>query len=259
MRARALLPWAIPCAALGAWAAASRAGAVPPWLLPAPGEVLSAAVLYLFGASGEVPFAGRFAGDASASLFRVGAGFALAAVLGLPLGLVSGRLAAANRLLSGTVNALRAVPGITWLPLALAWFGVGFGTTVFLVALAAFFPVYLNAASGARGVNPLLLRAGAMLGEGRLRGTFSILVPAAMPQVRTGLRLGLGVSWAYLVLGELTGVADGLGAAIMDARAAGRLDMIVCGMIVIALMGRATDRLLTGCLRAALKSARRLP
>ena len=94
-------------------------------------------------------------------------------------------------------------------------------TTIFLVALAAFFPIYLNAEAGARQVNPLLLQAGAMMGVRRLRGTFAILLPAAMPQIITGLRLGMGISWAYLVLGELTGVPDGLGALIMDARMLG--------------------------------------
>lgn len=119
------------------------------------------------------------------------------------------------------------MPGISWLPLALVWFGIGMRTTVFLVALAAFFPVYLNTAAGARQIDPLLYRAGAMMGIGRLRGVFAILLPAAMPQIIGGLRLGLGISWAYLVLGELTGVANGLGAVIMDARMLGRIDIMM--------------------------------
>ena len=99
-------------------------------------------------------------------------GFGLAAVAGIPLGILSGRIVSVNRLLSMTVNALRAVPGISWLPLAMVWFGIGLKTTVFLVALAAFFPIYLNAEAGARQVNPILLQAGAMMGVHRLRGTF---------------------------------------------------------------------------------------
>ena len=187
-----------------------------------------------------------------------GGGFAAAVILGLPLGILSGRLAAVQKLMSTTVNALRAVPGITWLPLAMVWFGIGIKTTVFLVALAAFFPIYLNAASGARQVNPLLLQAGAMMGIRRVRGTFAILLPGAMPHILTGLRLGLGISWAYLVLGELTGVPNGLGAVIMDARMLGRIDMIVVGIIIIALIGRTTDRLLQTGMRFFFKSARRM-
>ncbi len=253
-----LLPWVIPAAALLAWLLAGRLELIPAYLLPPPEDVGRAALRYVFGTPGEAPYAGRFLQDARASLLRVTCGFALAVAAGTPLGVLSGRLASVQGLLGATINGLRAVPGISWLPLAMVWFGIGMGTTVFLVALAAFFPVYLNAAAGARRVDPLLLQAGAMMGVRRFRGTFAILLPAAMPHIVTGLRLGLGLSWAYLVLGELTGVPDGLGAVIMDARMLGRIDIIVVGMILIAVMGRGSDLLLTSSLRVCFKSARRL-
>ena len=249
-----LLPWVIPAAALLAWILAGRLGWIPAYLFPPPEDVARAAYRYVFGSPGEAPYAGRFVQDARASLLRVAFGFSLAVALGI----LSGRLASVQSLLGATVNGLRAVPGISWLPLAMVWFGIGMGATVFLVALAAFFPVYLNAAAGARQVDPLLLQAGAMMGVRRFRGTFAILLPAAMPHIVTGLRLGLGLSWAYLVLGELTGVPDGLGAVIMDARMLGRIDIIVVGMILIAVMGRGSDLLLTSSLRLCFKSARRL-
>ncbi len=124
--------------------------------------------------------------------------------LGIPLGIISGRVGLIQKLLGTSINALRAVPGISWLPLSMVWFGIGIKTTVFLIALAAFFPIYINAEAGARQVDPVLLQAGAMMGTSRIRGTFAILIPGAMPQIIAGLRLGLGISWAYLVLGELT-------------------------------------------------------
>jgi NitT/TauT family transport system permease protein len=253
-----LLPWVIPGLFVLAWILVSVTGLVPAYLLPHPREIAASGTVYLFGRSGEGPYSGRFLSDTIASLLRVGCGFGLASAVGLPLGILSGRLATVHRLLATVVNALRAVPGITWLPLAMVWFGIGMKTTVFLVALAAFFPIYLNAAAGARQVNPLLLQAGAMMGVRRLRGTFAILLPAAMPHLMTGLRLGLGISWAYLVLGELTGVPNGLGAVIMDARMLGRIDMIVVGIIIIAIIGRATDQLLQGGLKFCFKSARRM-
>jgi NitT/TauT family transport system permease protein len=205
-----------------------------------------------------MPYAGRFLDDLGSSLARVAIGFVSAVAAGVPAGVLSGRVAVVNRLLSNTLNAIRAVPGISWLPLAMVWFGIGMKTTVFLVALAAFFPIYLNTASGARQVNPIHYQAGAMLGVSRLRGVFAILLPASMPQIITGLRLGLGIAWAYLVLGELTGVPNGLGAVIMDARMLGRIDMIVVGIILIAIMGRACDLLLHQFMRLCFKSARRL-
>jgi NitT/TauT family transport system permease protein len=215
--------------------------------LPHPKDVVATASAYIFGESGQSAFAGRFLEDFTASTARVLLGFGLAVLAGIPLGVVSGRLALINRMLSSTINALRAVPGISWLPLAMVWFGIGFKTTVCLVALAAFFPIYLNT------------EAGAMMGVRRLRGTFAILLPAAMPNIVTGLRLGMGISWAYLVLGELTGVPNGLGAVIMDARMLGRIDIIVVGIILIALIGRLCDVGLHQLLRFTFKSARGIP
>ncbi|EFK05795.1 ABC transporter, permease protein [delta proteobacterium NaphS2] len=256
--ARRFLPWLIPSLFFFSWIVISAAGLIPTYLLPHPHDIAETAYAYIFGAPGGGPYAGRFLSDAASSLLRVGCGFAVAVAVGLPLGILSGRLSVIQKLLSTTVNALRAVPGITWLPLAMIWFGIGMKTTVFLVAMAAFFPVFLNAAAGARQVDPLLLQAGAMMGVRRLRGTFAILIPGAMPHLMTGLRLGLGISWAYLVLGELTGVQNGLGAVIMDARMLGRIDMIVVGIIIIAVIGRLADRLLQGGMRFCFKSARRL-
>ncbi|WP_297954918.1 ABC transporter permease [uncultured Desulfobulbus sp.] len=258
MNGRALLPVLLPLAVLLAWTALSGSGLAPAYLLPGPAAVFEAGVRYVFAAPGQGPYAGRFFTDLLASLGRVFAGFGLAALLGVPLGLCSGRVVTVNRLFASTIGGLRAVPGICWLPLALIWFGIGFRTTVFLVALAAFFPIYQNALTGARSVAPIYYQAGAMLGVSRLRGVFAILLPLAMPNLLTGLRLGMGISWAYLVLGELTGVPDGLGAVIMDARMLGQTDMILVGILLIALVGRLCDRLLVGLLRVCSKSARRL-
>ncbi|MBU4564110.1 MAG: ABC transporter permease [Desulfarculus sp.] len=252
-----LLPWLLPACALGLWALLSMGGLVPPYLLPPPSQVLDTASNYIFAPAGSGPYAGRFAGDALASLGRVGGGFALAVALGLPLGLISGRLRFMRLFLDTFINGVRAVPGIAWLPLALVWFGIGFKTTVFLVSLAAFFPIYLGAAAGAMQINPLFLQAGAMMGLGRGQLIFSVLVPAAMPHVVTGLRLGLGIAFAYLVLGELTGVPDGLGAAIMDARMLGRVDIIIMGILLIAIIGRICDLAMVGGLKL-FKSVRRL-
>ena len=247
----------LPLAALALWFGLSATGLVPGYLLPSPPTVLHSGIGYIFGTPGDGPYAGRFAGDLAASLVRVLLGFAIAAGLGIPLGICSGRLAVVNRLVAHAIGGLRAVPGICWLPLALIWFGIGIKTTVFLVALAAFFPIYQNALTGARLVNPIYYQAGAMLGVSRLRGVFAILLPLAMPNIITGLRLGMGISWAYLVLGELTGVPDGLGAVIMDARMLGQTDIILVGIILIAVIGRICDRLLVAALRLCFKSARR--
>ena len=252
-----LLALLIPLTALAAWLTVSATGLVPGYLLPHPVTVWDAGLRYIFGAAGQGPYGGRFLSDLAASLARVLLGFSLAAVLAIPLGVLSGRLALVNRLTAGAIGGLRAVPGICWLPLALIWFGIGIKTTVFLVAMAAFLPIYQNALTGAQLVAPIYYQAGAMLGVSRLRGIFAILLPMAMPNIITGLRLGMGISWAYLVLGEMTGVPNGLGAMIMDARMLGQTDLILVGIMLIALIGRLCDRMLLLVLRLCFKSARR--
>jgi len=253
------LPVIAPLGLLALWALASYGGFAPAYMLPPPHKVGRTLMAYVLGEPGSAAYAGRFAGDAAASLIRVFAGFGLATLLGLPLGVLSGRVEPLRRVFSGFVDAIRAVPGICWLPLALVWFGIGFRTTVFLIALAAFFPIYLNTAAGVAAVPRQLTRAGAMLGLSGAGLMRRVVLPAAMSHILAGLRLGLGLAFAYLVLGELTGVPDGLGAVIMDARLLGRVDMVMSGIVVIALIGLACDRLLVLALGLAFVSARRSP
>lgn len=254
-----ILPWLLPLLLFVCWESATSGGLAPEYLLPSPGTVWETVCAYM-GAVSEGhadAYAGRFWGDVSASLGRVASGYLLAAIPGVALGLASGRVPALASLLSPIINGIRAVPGISWLPLALLWLGIGFRATVFLIALAGFFPAYLNAAAGAASVPPVLIRAGRMLGFGRRAIFFRVVLPSAMPQARTGLRVALGMSFSYLVLGELTGVPDGLGAMIMDARLAGRVDLLVSGIILIALVGWLCDVLLVRALSAASVSLRR--
>ena len=254
----ALLALLIPAVALTIWYMVSETGLIPIYLLPHPGTIFHSGALYIFGKPGQGAFAGRFTNDFAASLERVLLGFSLAATLGIPLGIMSGRITLVNQVLSTTINGLRAVPGICWLPLAMIWFGIGIKTTVFLVAIAAFFPIYLNTLTGARLVGPIYFQAGSMLGISRFRSIFVILIPMAMPNIIAGLRLGMGISWAYLVLGELTGVPDGLGAVIMDARMEGQIDIIIVGILLIALIGRMCDQILFFAMRLCFKSAKRM-
>lgn len=253
-----LLAPLIPLLVLTTWLVVSTTGLVPEYLLPSPLTVFDSGMRYIFGEPGQGPYSGRFINDFTASLTRVLLGFSLAAALGIPLGILSGRLVLINRLLSTAINGLRAVPGICWLPLAMIWFGIGIKTTVFLVAIAAFFPIYQNTLTGAQLIAPIYYQAGAMLGVSRIRGIFAILLPMAMPNIITGLRLGMGISWAYLVLGELTGVPNGLGAVIMDARMVGQIDIIMVGIILITFIGRMCDLVLVTLMRLCFKSARRL-
>lgn len=243
-----MLPWCLPLFALAAWWGATAFGAVPGWLLPSPAEVARTMAVYVAGTGGG-PYDGRFQSDAAASLWRVVCGYALGVGPGLVLGLWSGRSTAVARLLSFTVNGIKSVPGISWLPLVLIWLGVGFMTTVSLIALAGFFPVYFSAAAAAASVPQDLLNAGRMFGCSRVTLFIKVILPWSMPQVCAGLRVALGMSFAYLVLGELTGVPNGMGALIMDARMNGRVDVLLSGIVLIAALGSICDVLLVRLLR----------
>lgn len=245
-----LLPWLLPLLLLGGWAGVCGLALVPDWLLPSPWRVLETLTAYLgMDTTKNAGWSGCFWQDAAASLGRVACGYALAAIPAIPLGLLAGRCAWAERLLAPSLNGIRAVPGISWLPLVILWCGIGFVATVTLIALAAFFPVYFSAAAGAASVPSSLTATGRMLGLSRAAVFRRVVLPWAMPQLAAGLRVALGFSFAYLVLGELTGVPDGLGARIMDARMNGQADLLICGIVCIACLGAACDRVLLLLLR----------
>ncbi|MDI3538933.1 MAG: NitT/TauT family transport system permease protein [Methanolobus sp.] len=241
-----IIGFILPALIFITWYLVTLEGKVPGYLIPSPVNLVRVAVDFATGYANLTPYGGTLPAHALASVQRVALGFGLAAAFGLPLGFLTGRINLAKSSLDPTVHLIRIIPGIGWLPIAMVWFGVGETTTLFLVALAAFFPIYVNAAQGASSVSPLLIRAGRMLGASRLTLFTTVIIPAAMPSTVAGLRLGLGISWAYLVLGELTGVTYGLGAVMMDARMLGHVEMILVPMIFIGLLGRVSDMLLVG-------------
>ena len=236
----------LPALIFTAWYLVTLEGGVPAYLIPSPSNLVRVAVDFATGHANLTPYAGTLLIHTLASVQRVAMGFGLAVAVGLPLGFLTGRMSLAKNSLDPTVHLIRIIPGIGWLPIAMVWFGVGENTTLFLISLAAFFPIYVNAAQGASSVPPLLIRAGRMLGANKLMIFTTVIIPASMPSTLAGLRLGLGISWAYLVLGELTGVTYGLGAVMMDARMLGHVEMILVSMIFIGLFGRISDMILVG-------------
>lgn len=234
----------IPAVLLVLWHLVTAAGMIPEYLFPGPAKLAAVFLDFVAGGLRLTPYAGAFWAHLWASMLRVLGGFGLAALAGLSLGLLTGRLTLARRLFDPFVHAVRAIPGIGWLPLTMVWFGIGEKTTVFLIALAAFFPIYINAAYGFQTIPLSLVRAGMVLGAGKWTLFTSVILPAAFPSILVGLRLGLSTAWAYLVLGELTGVSRGLGAVMMDARLLGRVEMIPVAMICIGVCIKLSDMLL---------------
>ena len=175
---------------------------------------------------------------------RVYGGFFLAAIIGIPLGLMIGRLKILRQLLDPTINVLRPIPVTAWLPLSMIFFGLGPNAAIFLVFLGAFYPILLNTTFGVRSVDTRLFEAASMLGCSGSAMFRQVVLPAALPSIFNGLRVAHGFAWILIVVGEMTGVPTGLGSVIMDGRTLSRTDLVVTGMIVIGVCGFITDRII---------------
>lgn len=187
----------------------------------------------------------------AASGLRVLNGFLLAAAFAIPLGIFMGRIRAVRELLDSTIGILRPIPVTAWAPLALLLIGYGDRSTIFLVFLAAFFPILINTIAGASAVPSRLLEAAEMLGVSKARILIDVVLPSAMPSITSGLRVALGLSWVVLVVGETVGISTGLGALITQARDMSRTDIIIAGMITIGVAGMLSDFALRKALSAA--------
>lgn len=237
-----LVPAILPLLLLLAWDLAVRATGT--MLVPSPKEVGVMLWDFAFGGIYDDAFSETLPTHWWQSMSRVYGAFALAALAGIPLGLVIGKNAAIRRFVDPTLQMLRPVPVTAWLPLSMIFFGVGPNAAIFLVFLGAFFPIVINTTFGVKSVEPRLFEAAAMLG---CKGTSmfrQVVLPAAMPSIFNGLRLGHGIAWFLIVVGEMTGVPEGLGAAIMDGRMLSRTDVVIAGMVVIGFTGFVTDRIL---------------
>jgi len=212
-------------------------------LIPPPSEVALALWDLTFGGINDDAYSRTLHIHLLASLSRVYGGFAIALAVALPLGLMIGRIALVRRVLDPTLQVLRPIPVTAWLPLAMIMFGLGPRSAFFLVCLGAFYPILINTIFGVRTVDPRLFEAASMLGCEGTAQFFRVGLPASLPAIFTGLRLGLGFAWVVIVVGEMTGVQTGLGAIIMEARQLSRTEIVICGMIVIGIAGFISDRL----------------
>ena len=212
-------------------------------LVPPPSEVAKELWDLAFGGIYDDAYSQTLYIHLLASMSRVYGGFALALLVALPLGLMIGRIPFVRKLLDPTLQVLRPIPVTAWLPLAMILFGLGPKSAFFLVCLGAFYPILVNTIFGVRSVDPRLFEAASMLGCQGTAQFYRVVLPASLPAIFTGLRLGLGFAWVVIVVGEMTGVQTGLGAIIMEARQLSRTEIVISGMIVIGIAGFVSDRL----------------
>jgi NitT/TauT family transport system permease protein len=213
-------------------------------LVPSPYQVAVMMYDFTFGGIYDDAFSQTILIHIWKSMTRVYGGFFLAAIIGIPLGLMIGRLKILRQLLDPTINVLRPIPVTAWLPLSMIFFGLGPNAAIFLVFLGAFYPILLNTIFGVRSVDQRLFEAASMLGCSGSAMFRQVVLPAALPSIFNGLRIAHGFAWILIVVGEMTGVPTGLGSVIMDGRTLSRTDLVVTGMIVIGVCGFITDRII---------------
>lgn len=210
-------------------------GVVPRHLLPPPSDwVITLTQLGL----------GTVAEHALTSSARVLAGFALGASLAVLIGALVGLQPLVARLLDPTFQALRAIPSLAWVPLLLLWLGIDEAPKIVLIAIGAFFPVYLGVSAGLRDVDRKLVEVARMAGLPATALVRRVLLPAAAPALMTGLRQGLSLAWMFMVAAELIAASKGLGYLLTDGRETGRADLVLSAIVLLALLGKLTDSLM---------------
>jgi NitT/TauT family transport system permease protein len=193
-------------------------------------------------ALGELVETGRLVRYAIASLFRVTWGFTLAAIVGIPVGLLLGWFSRGGRTVGPILQFLRPISPLAWIPLAILWFGVGDSSAVFLIFIATVLPLALTAMTAARSVHVVHVEAARNFGLSNAAIVRRVLFPSTLPQLIGGLRVALGIAWLVVVAAEMIAVNSGLGFLIVDARNAGdRYDLVVAGMVTIGLIGLILD------------------
>ena len=179
-----------------------------------------------------------------ASLFRVTWGFAMALLVGVPVGLLLGWYAHAFAAFNPLIQMFRPISPIAWIPVAILWFGVSDAAPVFLIFLASVFPITVSSIAAVKNMQPVYLRAAQNFGLTRGQLFRRVIFPSCLPQILTGIRIALGVAWLVVVAAEMIAVNSGLGYLIIDARNAGkRYDLVVAGMVMIGVIGLVLDLL----------------
>ncbi|MBP3967015.1 ABC transporter permease [Paenibacillus lignilyticus] len=217
------------------WSALSYTESVNPVFLPTPDKVF----VEMFKMLGT----GEYWHHIGISVFRVSAGFLLACIIGIPIGIFAGTFKYGEAFVEPPMEFIRYMPAVAFIPLIMVWAGIGEWAKILLIFIGCFFQLVLMVADNTRRVSQDLLQASFTLGAGRWKAIETVLIPAIQPQLMHTLRLILGWAWTYLVVAELVAVNSGLGYAIMKAQRFLNTDQIFVGIIVIGLLGLISDRI----------------
>lgn len=251
------MPWflILPLVLLGLWQALATSGWIPIGIVPEPAQVVRSWRIWVFGdpEMSLSPYSGTWLANVTYSGKRVLQGFAIAMVIGVPIGLLVGWNRLVAKIVDPTIQLFRPIPITAWVPFAVAAFGIYDANALFLISLGAFYPIVLNSTHGVRDTNPLLLRAAMMMGASKRKVLTHVVFPSALPAIFTGLRLGIGVAWTAVVVAEMVAVKSGLGYVLWDAYYVSRMDICVVTMISIGMLGFLSDRVVVLLSRVVLR------
>src|SRR3984957_10787891 len=222
-----LLGWIIPVSVLLGWELFARLGALPPNWLPAPTVI--GKTIYQLAVSGDLLRHARI------TTARVTVGFLLGASAGTLLGGLTGFLPLSLKLRDPSLQALRSVPSIAWVPLFLLWLGIQETSKVALISVGALFPVYLNISVAMRHIDHKLLEVGRLYRLNSFQMVRRLILPAVLPEYIVGLRSGLGLAWMFVVAAELLGASSGIGYLMVDGEMTGRAAIILASVILFAI------------------------
>ncbi|MER2557497.1 MAG: ABC transporter permease [Candidatus Competibacter denitrificans] len=228
-----LLPLSAALLTLVVWELAVLYGGWSEQVFPDPIKVIRSLI--------ELTLNGTLLKNSIASLYRVTAGFYLAVLLGVPLGILLGRAKLLRDMFTPLINFLRPISPLAWIPLAMLWFGIGDKPAIFLIFLASFFPLLIATTIAVLSINPIFFQVAANFNLNNLEKVTKIIIPAIIPDVVTALRLTIAIAWLVVVAAEMIAVQSGLGYLILDSRNALRMDYVMVGMIMIGLLGILLD------------------
>ena len=228
-----LITWFIPILIVVVWQIAVQSGWLSTRIMPAPLDVVNAGIT--LAASGELYH------HFSASLERAVLGLLIGGSIGFFLGFITGLSKIAQNLLDSTIQMIRNIPLLALVPLVILWFGIGEVSKIFLVAMAVFFPIYLNTFHGLRSVDKDLIEMGKVYGLSRYGLFKEVILPGAMPSILVGLRMSLGYMWLFLVVAETIAANVGIGYMTMNAREFLQTDIMVLGILLYAFLGKSSD------------------
>ncbi len=227
------LPWLVPVVLVAAWQLASSQGWLSTRVLPAPVDVVAA--FWTLAVSGELWT------HVQVSAGRALLGLAIGGGLGLLLGLLTGSVRFFETLLDSSVQMVRNIPALALIPLVILWFGIDEAAKLFLIAVAVFFPIYLNTFHGIRNVDPGLIEMGRTYGLSRWGLYTQIILPGALSSILVGLRFSLGLMWVILIVAETISAQSGIGYLTMNAREFLQTDIVLVGILLYALLGKLAD------------------